>query len=601
MDRFFVDKTTGTFADDLVADGFVRLLDRLLQQQGVAEPDILQTDYGPYYEIRTIPPLDLSRLAAEANALTLAPILRTAKNRSGLPDLPDNPFVVLDFEEESEKRSAFFEAYTHLEGTLKRAYAIGDDENFPFDSVPAPPHAHWQVLRLLNAPPMPVNGYNKLMVQWREVGEAGHTGAVCLMLCQLFGRTPNDLDAVVKELWKPLAKPYDWTDNVSASQFFNPSQGKGINRPLPNSTALNNVQQFWLLEWLKAVGFYHSAFTARLKGADDRKTYVPAVGQASLDARREIQNTFRSKMRFADTAVRSDIFTITRFLKAFIERMEAAQRRTAGEQERALLTLMQQGQRPANFVRGFHAVFYKSLGTAAATMNIAFLNTPGWIEIRGSEDVAIYRTILEEHERIIEQFAENKGEELELLQRYRDFIVANNLDPFFEFTTAYSSWIISQGEKKGGYPPRRLDAANLRRLIMSHEPQLSPILESEGFQNVAYAIRQSTVTAQYRKAQGDRRYDVRYGLGRDLVRQSQYPTEFIAALSDFLHNYNAENAQVMENRSGPYRRSIQTSDIEEITRLIDEYGSDLVAKLLVAFGYARVPRQADVENEASEN
>ena len=114
---------------------------------------------------------------------------------------------------------------------------------------------------------------------------------------------------------------------------------------------------------------------------------------------------------------------------------------------------------------------------------------------------------------------------------------------------------------------------------MSNETQLSPILESQGFQNIAYAIRQSTVTAQYRKAQGDRRYDVRYGLGRDLVRQSQYPTEFIAALSDFLHNYNAENAQVMENRPGPYRRSIQTSDIEEITHLIDEYGSDVVAKL----------------------
>ena len=132
---------------------------------------------------------------------------------------------------------------------------------------------------------------------------------------------------------------------------------------------------------------------------------------------------------------------------------------------------------------------------------------------------------------------------------------------------------------------------------MSNDPQLSPILESEGFRNIAYAIRQSTVTAQYRKKEGDRRYDVRYGLGRDLVRQSQYPTDFMAALSDFLHKYNAENAQVMETRTGPYRRSIQTSDIEEITRLIDKHGSDVIAKLLVAFGYARVPRQNDEESE----
>ena len=136
---------------------------------------------------------------------------------------------------------------------------------------------------------------------------------------------------------------------------------------------------------------------------------------------------------------------------------------------------------------------------------------------------------------------------------------------------------------------------------MSNEPQLGPILESEGFRNIAYAIRQSTVTAQYRKKQGDRRYDVRYGLGRDLVRQSQYPSEFIAALSDFLHKFNAENAQVMENRPGPYRRSIQTSDIEEITRLIDVHGSDVIAKLLVAFGYARVPRKTNEENKEIED
>jgi len=122
------------------------------------------------------------------------------------------------------------------------------------------------------------------------------------------------------------------------------------------------------------------------------------------------------------------------------------------------------------------------------------------------------------------------------------------------------------------------------------QPKLSDILDSPGFQNIAYAIRQSTIVAQYRKKEGDRRYDIRYGLGRDLVRQSQYPDEFVAALSDFLHKYNAENAQVMENRSGPYRKSVQTADIQEILRLIDQHGSDLIAKLLVAYGYARDPR-----------
>lgn len=585
IQQFHIDKTTNTFADELLTAGFERLLRQLLFQQGESDPGILQTDCGPYYQIDVTPALDMERLQS-VGFFPLAPILRTT-NSKNLPNLPEHRDFVVDYEVEKEKNAAFWEAYKTLEGTLKRAYAIGTDDNFPFDAMPTP-HPHWDVFTLLNAPPMPINGYNQLLSQWWEVGQAGELGAVCRLMCDLFSQSPNDLATAVTT-WKQLAKPYNWVEQATASQFFNPSQGKGINRLQPDSVGLGNLSNFWLLEFLKAIGFYHTAFTGRVKGSDDRKTYVPAAGRSSLQARDDVQAQFRKKVRFSETAVRADILTIIRYLQAFIEKVEAAQSDTASELEKAMLALMGERKRPADFLRGFHAVYYKSLGTAAATMNIAFLNLPGWVEIRQPEDVAAFQEILEEQSKIIEQFAENKGEEIDLLQRFRDFIVADNLDPFFEFTTAYSSWLISEGEKHG-FPPRKLSTHNLRRLLVSVQPKLSEILDSPGFVNIAYAIRQSTITAQYRKKEGDRRYDVRYGLGRDLVRQSQYPDEFVAALSDFLHRYNAENAQVMETRSGPYRRSVQTSDIQDILQLIDKHSSDLIAKLLVAYGYARESR-----------
>ncbi len=586
--RFYIDKTTGTFADELLTAGFERLLRQLLFQQGESDPDIVQSDCGAYYQIDVTPALDLERLQS-VGFFPLAPILRTAKSKN-LPDLPESRDYVVDYDAEKEKNAAFWETYKTLEGTLKRAYAIGDDDNFPFDAMPSPPHAHWEIFTLLNAPPMPINGYNQLLSQWWEVGQAGELGAVCRLTCELFSQSPNDLNTAVAT-WKQLAKPHNWKETATASQFFNPSQGKGINRPQPDSVGLGNLSAFWLLELLKAAGFYHTAFTGRVKGSDDRKTYVPAPGRASLQARERVQERFRKKMRFGETAVRADIFTIIRYLQAFITEVETAQRAPT----LPAFALMGSPQRPSHFLRGFHVVYYKSLGTAAATMNIAFLNLPGWVEIRQPDDVPIFQEILEEHTKIIEQLDEKKGEELDLLQHYRDFLVADNLDPFFAFTTAYSSWLISAGEKPG-FPPRKFSTHNLRRLLVSVQPKLSEILESPGFQNIAYAIRQSTVIAQYRKKEGDRRYDVRYGLGRDLVRQSQYPDEFVAALSDFLHKYNAENAQVMENRSGPYRKSVQTSDIQEILRLIDAHGSDLIAKLLVAYGYARDPRPEETAN-----
>ena len=132
--------------------------------------------------------------------------------------------------------------------------------------------------------------------------------------------------------------------------------------------------------------------------------------------------------------------------------------------------------------------------------------------------------------------------------------------------------------------------------------RLAKILETPGFQNIAYAIRQATVTAQYRKKQGDRKYDVRYGLGQGLARKAAYPEEFVAALMDFLQKYNAENAQVMETRPGPYRKSIHTTDIDEIVALIDEYGdSRLICNLLIAYGYARIPYEGTSDGELAKD
>jgi len=236
-------------------------------------------------------------------------------------------------------------------------------------------------------------------------------------------------------------------------------------------------------------------------------------------------------------------------------------------------------------------------------MNLSFIGLPGWIRVEEEDDVEDALNMLVEHESVVRQFAESHSADYNLLLRYRDFLSGNDLRPFFEFTTAYSGYLISKKERRGGYVPQ-FTTTNLRRLIMNSQegPRLSKILETPGFQNIAYAIRRATVTAQYRKQQGDRRYDVRYGLGQQLARKAAYPNEFIAELTDFLAKYNAENAQVMEKRPGPYRRSIRTSDIDDIVALIDEFGdSRLICNLLVAYGYARVPRRDDPEETTDEN
>ncbi len=78
---------------------------------------------------------------------------------------------------------------------------------------------------------------------------------------------------------------------------------------------------------------------------------------------------------------------------------------------------------------------------------------------------------------------------------------------------------------------------------------LSLITSNPGFQRIAYAIRQSTVKAQYQRSQErnrEVRYDVRYGLGQELMREVRYREKFIAALSTFLTHYNSETVREEE-------------------------------------------------------
>jgi hypothetical protein len=129
---------------------------------------------------------------------------------------------------------------------------------------------------------------------------------------------------------------------------------------------------------------------------------------------------------------------------------------------------------------------------------------------------------------------------------------------------------------------------NLEVLIMKSSEPLTPILETPGFRNIAEAIRRSTITPQYMKRSNKpSEYDIRYGLGQELKRKALYNDQFIAALSEFMQSYNAENARVYERTKSQFRKNIMTTDVDDIVRLVDRYGATTVGNLLIAFGYAR--------------
>jgi hypothetical protein len=580
---FFVDKSTGTFADPLLAFGLAAVVHDVLERTGKHGQSALRlSDCGAYYRLDCSPTLDDARLAAMKGPYAPAVAIRTAKNAAGLPsDLP--PLALVDYEAERDKRAAFFEVRKNMPKEAQVALARGEEHPALAALRGQEPHPDWDVFRAIN--PSALAGYNKLMGWWWAVQDG--LPDVLALVRDLFAQTPNDLDAAVAA-WAELDKAHGWgiKPGATAAQVYNPGQGKGQNRTKADKLQMGNLDAFWLLEWLKAVGFYRVALTKNLSGVKDRKTYVLSPTEIDLEENNRIMGTFKGRMARAETAIRSDVLAALRYTQAMLEF-------TRQREGASLKARLFKQQRPSRVVSGFYSAFYKDLGNAVAVMNLSFIGLPGWIRVESESDVADDLEVLAEHEAIVRQFDESHSDAHNLLLCYRDFVSGSDLRPFFEFTTAYSGYLIGQRERPGGRA-RQFTTTNLRRLMMNSPegPRLSKILETPGFQNIAYAIRQATVTAQYRKQQGDRRYDVRYGLGQQLARKAAYPQDFIAELADFLARYNAENAQVMENRPGPYRRSVQTSDIDDVVALIDEYGdSRLICNLLVAYGYARLPRE----------
>ncbi|MBN2007617.1 MAG: hypothetical protein JXA21_30010 [Anaerolineae bacterium] len=589
QNTFYLDKSTGTFADALAAYGLAQVLDDVLTNAGRHTHEVVLSDQGTAYALTCTPAVDDALLDACA-PFTVAPFLQTwDKQAQALKPLPKGmakiAALVVDYEAEKQRRAEFFEALKQLSAEARLAYFRESDA--PDRARLNEPHHHWDIFRAIN--PGALAGYNKLVELWWEAREPQTFRALLGVLLRLVARTPNDVTGA-EAAWAEVVKARGLAKaTATALQVYNPHQGKGQNRAKADKLTMGNVDGFWLLEYLKAVGLYAAGMPKTLRGGSkDSKTYVLSPRKLALDKHAAIMQEFRKAMAAAETAVRSDVLAALRYTRVFLNHCEQ-------HQEEDLYAQMMGGHGPRDFVSGFETAFYKNLGNSSATMNIAFIALPGWVRIETPEDVALFADaregILAEHEAIVRQFDESHSDDFRLLAAYRDFVSGDDLWPFFEFTTAYAGYIIGQRER-GQHRVRQFTTTNLRRLFVNIEPKLRKILDTPGFVNIAYAIRQSTVTAQYRrKQQNDRRYDVRYGLNQELARKANYPQDFVAALSEFLHKYNAENAQVMENRPGPYRKSVKTTDIDDIVGLVDEFGAPLICQLLIAYGYARTPRE----------
>ncbi len=607
---YYIDKSSDTSADQLLTVGFAKLL-QIVQGKIGKRGSITIQDGGSCHIVESSTLVTLDDLQRLPKFSLVRPVDTKPKGaKEGEQEGNDEQTSKcalsngFDYEYQKEISRIYYAAWKEFRGVpdlrieLEKRGITEPDSSLD----------HYRSIVQMKI----ASTFNDLTQRWDALGELqrDYIG----VLFNLFQTPDNDIDAAL-DVCQTLVKKAKLKQTVTSTalQIINPTTGKGANRTKANGvTNGESLDSFWPLELLKFTGFMVIAAPYTIQGSKDRKTYVLQPKHVTLSKLESIMTEFRA-VCWSSTAVKLDVMASLRFTEAFVEH------------RRIFLRDMQQQDdedepydetQVTSIAHGFEVASYKDMGSAFATMNISTINFPQWLRIESLEDAETTLALLKEHRMILQNIRtgnrerEEGAEEYQLLRAYRDFLSGNDLTPLWTFTTAYSSYLISQREHEKNFKRwlRQLSITGLEQIIAmttaTQSKPLATITSNSGFQNIARAIRQSTVIAQRRRSQDkDRTYEARYGLGQELAREARYRDKFLNTLSDFLVQYNAETAREEEKLAnklgGPItleqrkqhklRGSVALEDINEIVKLMDEFKDEyeMVARLLIAYGYAK--------------
>ncbi|MGO0122576.1 hypothetical protein [Desulfothermobacter acidiphilus] len=590
---YFVNKSTGTAADVLAAYGLAAILDEILAQALGREERrrVWIQDAGPYYLISLDPPLQAEWV--EHCAYFTGPAAYIVRRDESPPPNVQKYVWIRNVDEAWEQ----WQTYRAISEQLRGGNTVSEELRRQVEDAKLPPD--WHLVALLGTTQMQaLKTYNQAVTQWALTHEYFNFNLKTIL--QMTVEPGVDLRAVSRAWWNEVSKTFKGKEieyELTAIQLLNPHQGKGQNRPKANALAMKNISSFWLWEYLKATGLWLCTAPRVVREAQEgrlprqRKIYVLAPHRITLATHRKVFDCFSERL-WNDTAVKMDCLAALLYTDALLEYSEAGQHDE----------LDFEGYGPENVVAGFHVTQYTLLSRNAYTAtNLAFIRLPAWTKDiykhQNAHDlVKDLQGVIREHREVISGIDEGRSDGYNLLLRYRNFLSGQSWDDFFEFAAGYSHYAVrrmAQGQWVALYT-----TDGLRRLIMATKKPLAAVIENQGFKNAAYAIRHSTIIPQGRKARGqDALYEIRYGLGMELKRKATVRDDFVAALANFMQSYNRENSQILEKTGRQLRRDLRTTDIEDVIRLVDEYGSEVMANLLVAYGYAREPRE---EAESSE-
>lgn len=551
-------KRSGGYGDALAAIGLARLLYVLTGLH-----PLVREEPGAY-SVALPGPVNLDDL--DFGRLLHNPGYRYVRLKADDEQAPESDF--LDY----EKERARYVAWRELRKKERAGRALTDEERQRLDAAkPLDDWGLWQSLNVLQA----LGTYNKLHAAIR-------------------GADPQELaDAVKAKLAAAAQGMPVWevdtafSPAVSAVQAFNPIVGKGINRPKPDGAPVANLPKTyadWFEEYLRYLGVGAGLCAYGL--GDDYKFMAVVPGRIDAAVLEHVLvKEFRTlSLRFRYGSILLDIQAALELAKLLLRHLEIGD------------------WTPRDVIRGVQTAYFKSLGSGRALMNLSFIGLPGWFPARTAEDVKAWLNLLDEHLRLVRALDEEKAEEAELLEAYRDFVSGGDRRALLMFFAGYGMTLFRirerAAQRAARMPSPKLSL--LEVLVVKGYPQYTEIVRNRGFQAIARAMRLATVVEQYHKARGQQVFTIHYDLFQKLKQHARFPDQLLAIVMDFVAEYNRENARREEQlarkgQGGRRRPNVTTEAVEQFVALFDAHRqhSEALALLLIAYASSREDRTAE--------
>lgn len=548
-----VPKGTGTYADSLRAIGTASLLEDTTRVQTTIR------DMGSHFEIECV------RDVPAEQWKTPEPGFHYIWRKSKEKERPQG-MLVLDYEEQQVRARANRKVGGSRQGINRAVEEQGNavSENVSREYGPS------TILESMR------KGWNsdRVVYQWIT---SHPDKALKWVKCELVPAENNKCEE---------------SPEVSNSQFYNPVAGKGVHvtktsYKSPSSINTQIVAPF--AEWMKFRGAYYAMLPYR--NDDDFKLFViepVEIGPKALSVLRE---------RLLDLrlwgGIRLDIEATLRLAEELINHSDVVQ--DAG--------ISLRGLRPSQVVSGLRQAYFKSMGTAAALMNDAFLPLPSWFRIDNRDDANSFIGIIREHIGYYEDRQRKQGclgvldeshsGDVPILQEYRKWIATGEHGDFLEFLSRFAVKVM---ERRGRDEwVKEFSSENLT-ILFERGYGMKEIVENSGFLNIANAIRNSTVSSFENLKSGWRGsgFETQFGMAQEWRQKMKGGKQvFIPALSEFIQKHNWEAVHRLKKGSPP----IAQDDLNNVMQLIEQWGVELVGMLLLAYGYARAPK-LETDNQA---